>query len=108
RGGSGRLLLNPIFAHLFDQRRALEGQQTRGLRDDTIGKVQRDVDLLELDRFDFALEVDGTPGRGRLCNSVQRQLVIAVLRWCNWPGRGGIEEQRDIVRAEIFAPMKHT
>src|SRR5690606_9632112 len=39
---------------------------------------------------------------------VQRQLVIAVLRWCNWPGRGGIEEQRDIVRAEIFAPMKHT
>ena len=45
---SGRLLVNPIFAHLFDQRRALQRQQARCLRNDAVGQVER-IDVLVRD-----------------------------------------------------------
>src|SRR3546814_13337823 len=41
RGSSGGLLVNAIFAHLLDQRRALQRQQTRGFRNDAAGQVVR-------------------------------------------------------------------
>src|SRR3546814_9788038 len=61
RGPSGGLLVDAIFAHLLDQRRALQRQKARGFRNDAVGKVERDMDLFELDRFDLALEVDRAP-----------------------------------------------
>src|SRR3546814_12204759 len=58
RGPSGGLLVDAIFAHLLDQRRALQRQQARGFRNDSVGQVERDRALFELDLFDLTLEVD--------------------------------------------------
>src|SRR3546814_18107195 len=72
RGRSGGLLVNAIFAHLLDQRRALQRQQTRGFRNDAGGKVARDVDLFELARLELDVEALGRAS----CTESMCELVL--------------------------------
>src|SRR3546814_8454495 len=53
----GLLLLHAIFAHLLDQRRALERQQARRFRDDAVGERSEEhtSELQSLMRISYAV-----------------------------------------------------
>lgn len=68
----GRIFLSgcavhAIFAHFFNQRGALQGQEACCLRNDTIGQAQCYLDPFQFEMFDLRLQIDGRiAGRNKL------------------------------------------